>query len=112
MRAATIVLGVGAMTLLAALLLSGCGKNEPEEATPAGVPATQETEPEVGAARPDEETPRIAQTVCPVMGGKINPDIYVDHNGRRVYFCCKACVEQFKEEPEKYLKKLDEGLVQ
>jgi YHS domain-containing protein len=44
------------------------------------------------------------------MGNPINKEIYVDHNGRRVYFCCQMCVEQFKKEPEKYLKKLDEHL--
>lgn len=49
-----------------------------------------------------------AQTTCPVMGGKINQDLYVDYQGRRIYFCCPACVELFKKEPDKYLKKLEE----
>ena len=52
----------------------------------------------------------IAQKVCPVMGGKIDPNIYVDYNGRRVYFCCNMCPPKFKEDPDKYLKKLDEQL--
>ena len=51
------------------------------------------------------------QTTCPVMGGKINKDIYVDHDGKRVYFCCKACPAMFNKDPEKYIKKLeDEGV--
>jgi YHS domain-containing protein len=48
------------------------------------------------------------QTVCPVMGGTINKELYVDYQGQRVYFCCPACVEPFKKEPEKYLKKMKE----
>ena len=51
------------------------------------------------------------QTTCPVMGGKIDKTIYVDHDGKRVYFCCSACIAPFKKEPAKYIKKLeDEGV--
>jgi YHS domain-containing protein len=46
------------------------------------------------------------QTTCPVMGGDINKEVYADHDGKRVYFCCPACVEKFKAEPENYLAKL------
>ena len=50
----------------------------------------------------DEST----QTVCPVMGNKINKDVYVDHEGHRVYFCCEPCIEKFKADPDKYLKSM------
>jgi len=51
------------------------------------------------------------QTKCPVMGGDINRDVFIDHQGKRVYFCCPNCVEKFKADPDKYLKKLeDEGV--
>jgi YHS domain-containing protein len=48
------------------------------------------------------------QTSCPVMGGKVNQQVYADYQGQRVYFCCPACIEMFKKDPEKYLKKLRE----
>ena len=48
------------------------------------------------------------QTKCPVMGGEINKEIYADHEGKRVYFCCAACLPKFKENPEEYLAKLTE----
>jgi len=48
------------------------------------------------------------QEYCPVMGGKINRDIYVDYQGKRIYFCCPACPPEFRKDPEKYLKKLEE----
>ena len=46
------------------------------------------------------------QTTCPVMGGDIDKNIYADYNDKRVYFCCKMCIDKFKAEPEKYMKKL------
>lgn len=52
------------------------------------------------------------QTKCPVMGGDINKEVYADHDGKRVYFCCPACLPQFKENPEKYLAKLKEAGVE
>lgn len=48
------------------------------------------------------------QTVCPVMGGQADTNIYVDALGKRVYFCCNACPAQFKKDPAKYIKKLEE----
>ena len=48
-----------------------------------------------------------AQETCPLMGGKINKNIYVDHGGKRVYFCCQGCVAPFKKDPDKYVKKLE-----
>jgi len=58
------------------------------------------------------DTPAQSQTTCPVMGGKINKDIYADYEGKRVYFCCEACVGPFKQDPAKYVKKLeDQGVV-
>ncbi len=49
---------------------------------------------------------RAVQTNCPVMGGKINKNIYTEYKGKKVYFCCPSCVEKFKKNPEKYVDKL------
>lgn len=54
--------------------------------------------------------PAIAQKTCPVMGGDIDPEVYLDHAGRRVYFCCEPCKDKFKADPAKYLAKLDAEL--
>jgi hypothetical protein len=51
--------------------------------------------------------PPAANTVCPVMDGNpIRKDIFVDYNGKRVFFCCPACIPVFKADPEKYMGKL------
>jgi len=46
------------------------------------------------------------QKICPVMGGAINKDIYIEYKGKKVYFCCPGCKEKFLENPEKYVSKL------
>lgn len=52
-----------------------------------------------------------AQTVCPVLAGNVDKNIYADYKGQRVYFCCKGCDEEFKKNPEKYLQKMQsEGI--
>ncbi len=38
---------------------------------------------------------------------KINKTVYVDHDGKRVYFCCAGCIDSFKKEPAKHIKKLE-----
>ncbi len=56
----------------------------------------------------DPPAPGQVQAVCPVMGGKTNPNLYADYQGQRLYFCCPACLEFFQKDPEKYLKKMKE----
>lgn len=47
------------------------------------------------------------QTLCPVMGNKINKSVFVDYQGKRIYFCCPGCIAAFKQNPEKCLKKME-----
>lgn len=52
------------------------------------------------------------QTTCPVMGGAIDRNIYLDYQGKRIYFCCPACLPEFQKDPGKYLQKMEaEGMV-
>lgn len=53
-----------------------------------------------------------AQTKCPVMGWDIDKSRFADYKGNRIYFCCASCPEEFRKDPEKYVKKLkDSGVV-
>jgi len=48
------------------------------------------------------------QKRCPVSGEVlIDKNIYSDHEGRRVYFCCDKCKGAFAKSPLEYLKKMD-----
>jgi len=50
--------------------------------------------------------------MCPVMGGEVDKNVYVDYKGKRVYFCCTGCVEEFNKNPEKYMDKMrKEGVI-
>ena len=61
-------------------------------------------------AKPQGDTNSVSaaveQTVCPVMGGKINKDIFTEYKGKKVYFCCPGCKPEFEKNPEKYINKL------
>ncbi len=53
-----------------------------------------------------------SQTLCPVMGGKINKSLYVDAEGKRIYVCCAGCIDKIKADPKKYIKQLeDDGII-
>ena len=60
----------------------------------------------------------VKDMVCPVKATegcdsgycskKVKRDIFVEHEGRKVYFCCKGCVKAFKEEPKNFMEKTKE----
>ncbi|MEI8120647.1 MAG: hypothetical protein WCI20_01240 [bacterium] len=51
------------------------------------------------------------QTTCPVMGGAVNTNLYVDADGKRIYVCCKGCLPEVQKDPAKYVTKLEsEGI--
>lgn len=93
------VLAVVAITAIVAL--GGCKKQEP-----AAPPHEHEHE----AAAPTQEAPaaaQIEQTMCPVMHNmKINPEVFVEYKGKKVYFCCPDCKAKFQADPEKYVANL------
>lgn len=98
MKAAWLMAIVAAVAFGAGILAGCSGQSDGQGA---GQPAGRSPAP----SAPSQE---ITQTTCPVMGGKIDKDIYVDYQGRRVYFCCPGCPEKFNEDPEKYLAKLEQ----
>ncbi len=58
-----------------------------------------------------QETAIRPQTRCPVMGGEIDRNIYVDVKGKRIYVCCRGCDDAIRAEPDIYIKKMrDKGI--
>ena len=53
------------------------------------------------------------QTHCPVMQRyPVDGTQWIDVKGKRVYVCCKGCINQVKANPDKYIKRLeDKGVV-
>lgn len=55
------------------------------------------------------EVAESIQTLCPVSGDKLDEDkVALTLPGRKIYFCCKKCVRQFKKDKAKYIKNLDQ----
>jgi YHS domain-containing protein len=52
---------------------------------------------------------------CVVTGAKLgamgDPVVY-DYEGREIRFCCAGCIKQFEQDPQKYLKKLDDAVIE
>ena len=42
------------------------------------------------------------------LGGMGDPFVY-EYKGREIKFCCKGCLKDFKKEPAKYIKKIEEA---
>ena len=102
---------VGTILLVTSILFVGLSmSNGRKKAEPAPPPTTTGTmqgmqghEP---AAVTTEAAAAVEQTICPIMGGAINKDIFTEYKGRKVYFCCPECKTKFEAEPEKYIAKL------
>jgi YHS domain-containing protein len=91
--------------LVGLTMLNGCKKEEPT--------ATEKTMEHQGhekMAMAEKTVEAVAasleQKTCPVMGSPINKAIFVEYEGKKVYFCCPPCKDKFSQEPEKYIAKL------
>lgn len=85
---------------------------------PASAPPGQKEEPQDhshhdhGQAKAPESKKPYPLDVCVVTGeklGEMGKPVVIQHEGREVRFCCAACPDKFRQDPAKYLKKLDEA---
>lgn len=67
-------------------------------------PATATT-PAANAPAPDAA--KKPQTICPIMGKKINKSVYVDVEGKRIYLCCKGCINAVKKDAKAIIAKME-----
>ncbi len=80
-----------AIVMFSSCLICGCQKNEASKSSTVTAPANGQVE---------------EQANCPVTGGPVKKNIYTWYNGKKVYFCCEGCKQQFEQNPEKYTDKL------
>ncbi len=92
----TLILTVASFSA-AVLIAAGC-KDKTTPTTP--------EQPQTSAKSATPASAEIEQTVCPVMGGPVNEAIFVEYEGKKVYFCCAPCKEKFQNAPQEYLAKL------
>lgn len=59
----------------------------------------------------EEEAVEVGNKICPVSGEEV-PDVsglgmepaFYEYKGKIYNFCCAGCIEEFKKDPEKYIK--------
>ncbi|MFA4889560.1 MAG: YHS domain-containing protein [Candidatus Omnitrophota bacterium] len=60
------------------------------------------------------EAVNVGNKICPVSGEKVGEGgmelVAYEYEGKIYNFCCASCVDEFKKDPGKYIKKVDEEL--
>lgn len=95
---------------LTAAVITGCANEEQAAPESQAQMGNHDGHSEDHAERHTDVTANTTgsgQTACPVMGGKVNKDVFADYEGKRVYFCCSPCLEKFNAEPAKYVATLE-----
>ncbi|MCM8781036.1 MAG: YHS domain-containing protein [Candidatus Omnitrophica bacterium] len=76
-----------------------------------------QTHSEYSATETNKETipegvVNVGNQICPVSGEKINEKLKAtyEYEGKIYNFCCSMCIEEFKKDPGKYIKKIEEEL--
>ncbi len=59
-----------------------------------------------------KEAVNAGNEICPVSGEKIDEKMKAtyEYQGKIYNFCCPMCIDEFKKDPEKYIKKVEEEL--
>lgn len=64
------------------------------------------------APAPSEKAVNVGNKICPVTGEAIDEKLKTtyEYKGKVYNFCCASCIDEFKKDPEKYIKKIEEEL--
>jgi len=64
------------------------------------------------ASKPKNIMNNVGNEICPVDGGKISPEnqVIYRYQGKGYNFCSIRCVGEFVQDPQKYVKKVNEEL--
>ena len=59
-----------------------------------------------------KEAVDVGNTICSVSGEKIDEKTKAtyEYEGKIYNFCCPMCIDEFKKDPEKYIKKIEEQM--
>jgi YHS domain-containing protein len=112
MKSTSITIGtmlvVTAVLSVGLLVLNGCKKSEPapSETSSNTMQGMQGQEHAMTAEASAQNAAAGEQTICPVMGNPIDKSVFVEYQGKKVYFCCPDCKAKFNADPEKYIAKL------
>jgi YHS domain-containing protein len=57
---------------------------------------TEDPEKHIANLSKEDQEAIKPNTTCPMTKEPINKSLSLDHEGKKVYFCCEECVEKFK----------------
>lgn len=72
----------------------------------AGAAFAAQADPQTKAAD-KAKVEQAKEMKCPVCSAPANSKIAYTYQGKAYHFCCSECEKQFKDSPEKYLKKTE-----
>lgn len=104
-----LVLGFGVNNLSFAMR---CGSSRHQHTAQTQSTPHKHMETEAITSFTPKEVLNVDNKICPVSGEKIDEKTKVAyaHEGKTYNFCCVMCIEEFKKDPEKYIKKVEEEL--
>jgi YHS domain-containing protein len=89
----------------------GCGCNAGKTTTQNLAQASNVQQQSVAASQAaTQKAVNVGNKICPVMGGKVDPNVTYEYEGKIYNFCCTSCIEMFKKDPQQYIKKVEQEL--
>lgn len=72
----------------------------------------QHSNSEAFAHAASKKAVKVGNKICPVSGEKIDEKLKAtyEYDGKIYNFCCASCIDEFKKDPGKYIKKVEEEL--
>ena len=58
---------------------------------------------------------KVGNKICPISGekvGEMGDVVEYEYNGKIYNFCCPMCLKDFKKDPEKYVKMVEDMMAQ
>ncbi len=90
-----------------------CGSHSQHQQTAQAESKEHEhTEHQAVTETASKEAVNVGNKICPVSGEKIDEKTKATYEyGGKIYnFCCAMCIDEFKKDPQKYIKKVEEEL--
>jgi YHS domain-containing protein len=107
------ITGMSCFVIVGLILLNGCKKSAPSTSSTTEMSnndmANMENHEGMTMTMSSDAEAKPApngQAICPVMGQLIDQSVFVEYQGKKVYFCCEDCKAKFLAEPEKYIAQL------
>ena len=70
----------------------------------------KQTTAQPSTSEPSEKAEEVGNKICPVTGEKIDEKTKAtyEYKGKIYNFCCPMCIDEFKKNPEEYIKKIEQ----